>query len=263
MNNPSKVNVSNPFVFTHKTPLMQRLADLVRSGHTQYVMGTIPIEKAGFLAYKFETQFRTNIGKVEACRARQRGESSSRLLFLHQADNDHLTWVLLFQPGVTPDHSGQKWRDALTDKIILTNYELVRHTRAGSGKPAWTWRYTQKQYDLLRDAIISVVRSKQDESLRQVMHSIARSLGFAGIREQVKKLNALIRAEWKRRRAKSEAMPEPAYHGYTRRFADRGCRLSELRLSAGQKNMVSSGAKGAVSLSRGVMPHVGNGTVTG
>lgn len=240
------LNFSNPFVFTYKTPFLQRIADVVRSGHVQYVIGTIPLEKAGFLAHKFETQFKTHLGKVESCRARMRGEGSARLLFLHQSDNDHLTWVLLFHPGSAPDLSGQQWRDALTDKIILTGYELVRRTRSGSSKPAWTWRYTLKQYDLLRDSIVNAIRNKQDEGLRQLIHSISRSPGFAGIREQVKKLNELIQSEWKRRRAKSELMPATLHHGYARRLPDRGCRLSELRQSTGQNKRAASVSKRAV-----------------
>lgn len=235
MNQSTALNFSDPFIFTYKTPFMQRIADVVRSGHEQYVMGTIPMEKAGFLAHKFETQFKTHFSKVESCRARMRGEASARLLFLHQVGCDHLIWVLLFQPGSVPDTSGQKWRNALTDKIALTGYELVRHTRTGSSKPAWTWRYTLKQYDLLRDSIISAIRNKQDERLRQLIHSISRSPGFAGVRDQVKKLKDLIKAEWKRRRAKSEPMPTTPHHGYARRLPDRGCRLSELRLSSGQQ----------------------------
>lgn len=248
------LNFSNPFAFTYKTPFMQRIADVVRSGHLQYALGTIPLEKAGFLAHKFETQFKTHLGKVESCRARKRGEPSARLLFLLQADDDHLTWVLLFQPGSVPDQSGQKWRDALTDKIILTGYELVRHTRPGSKKPAWTWRYTLKQYDLLRDSIVSAIRNKQDEGLRQLIHSISRSPGFAGVRDQVKKLKDLIKAEWKRRRAKSEPMPTMPHHGYARRLPDRGCRLSELRLSTGRQAKHSASVTKRAAPSTAALP---------
>lgn len=254
MKKPSQ-NYSNPFIFEYKTPFMQRIADVVRAGHVLYVMGTIPVEKAGFLAHKFETQFQAHLSKIESCRARKRGEGSSRLLFLHQGNGEDLTWVLLFQPGSAPDQSGQKWRDVLTDKIILTGYELVRHTRAGSSKPAWTWRYTLKQYDLLRDSIVNAIRNKRDMDLRQLMHSISRSPGFAGIREQVKKLNELIQSEWKRRRAKSELMPATLHHGYARRLPDRGCRLSELRRSAGQSKHSASVAQRAAPLSREFVPH--------
>jgi hypothetical protein len=228
MKNRNATNIADPFIFRFKTAFMQRIADLVRSGHTQYVMGTIPISKAGFFAHKIEAQYHTDYSKLEACRARQRGEASARLLFLHQDGKELLIWFLLFHPGTTQDESGQNWRDAMVDRIVLTGYELVRRTRPGSNKPAWTWRYTLKQYDSLRDSIIAAIRNKHDLQLKQSIHSISRSPGFAGVREQVKKLYSILMSEWKRRRAKSEILPELPRHGYTRRIESRGCRLTEL-----------------------------------
>ena len=262
MEKSNAINYSNPFVFTYKTPFMQRIADIVRAGHTQYIMGTIPLNKAGFLAYKFENQFHTWRNKLQACRAKKDGEPSARLLFLHQAGNDHLTWVLLFHPGTKPDQSGQKWRDAFSDKIIVTGYELVRHTRKGSKKPSWSWRYTQKQYDLLRGSIVQAIRNKQDMELRQLIQSISRSPGFALVREQVKKLKALIQSEWKRRRAKSEPMPELPHHGYTRRLEDRGCRLSELRSSLTEKSArPAAKSNRTTQVLRERLPDIGKNTV--
>lgn len=229
MNSATNTNCSNPFVFTYKTPFMQRIADLVRSGHTKFTMGTISLNKAGFLAFKFETLFHTERSKLEACRARKNGRSSAKLLFLYHTEIEHLSWILLYQPGTTPDQSDQKWLDAITDRILITNYELVRHTRADSKNPAWSWRFSQKQYDLLRDLIVQAIRNKRDEDLMKLIKSISRSPGFALVREQVKKLKALIQSEWKRRRAKSEKMPVLPHHGYSRRLPDSGMRFIELR----------------------------------
>jgi len=226
MNSPATICL-DPFVFTYKTPFMQRIADLVRSGHTQYVQGAISTDKAGFFAGKMDSLLQTSRNKLQACRARKLGEASARLLFLQQANEKHLTWILLRNPGDKADHSGQDWKDALEDKITITGYELVRRTRPESKKPAWTWRYTQNQYDLICESIISTIRAKRDLELQQIIHSIVRSPGFAGVRDNVTKMRALISAEWKRRRAKSEAMPEIPRHGYTRRLEDAGCRLSE------------------------------------
>lgn len=237
MNSTTKTNCSNPFVFTYKTPFMQRIADMVRSGHTQFTMGTIPLNKAGFLAFKFEQMFHTGRSKLEACRARKNGESSARVLFLHHAEDEHLSWILLYQPGTVPDQSGQKWLDAITDKIVITNYQLVRHTRIGSKKPAWSWRYSPKQYGLLHNSIVQAIRAKRDTELVQLIGSISRSPGFALVREQVKKLKELVQSEWKRRRAKSETMPVLPHHGYSRRLVDRGCWLSELKTSISAKEL--------------------------
>jgi len=222
-------NISNPFVFKKKTPFMQRISDLVRSGHTQYVQGVISVEKAGFFSFKMEAQFQTNRSKVEAFRARKRGEGSARLLFLHHGDERFLTWILLYQPSNQPNKFETNWRDALEDKICLSGYELVRRTRLGAKKPAWTWRYTQGQYERIREGIIQSIRGKRDIALRQTIHSIARTPGFAGARDQVQNLFDLIKSEWRRRRAKSEPCPVLPKHGYARRLENHGCRLTELR----------------------------------
>ncbi len=68
----SSSNISDPFVFEGKTHYMQRIADLVRAGHSQYVMGAIPVKKAGFFASKMESAHHTHYScLVEACCARR------------------------------------------------------------------------------------------------------------------------------------------------------------------------------------------------
>jgi hypothetical protein len=219
----------NPFIFTYKTPFMQRISDFVRTGHTQYIMGTISVSKAGLFAQKFEKKFQTGRTNVETCRARQQGEHSARLLFLHQDSTPNLTWILLYFPGATPDQSGQKWRNALKDRINITGYELVRHTRQKSKKPAWTWRYEETRYIGLRDSILMAIRKTHELELNKLIHTLVRSPGFAAVRAQVKKLLTLLQSEWKRRHAKTDTMPEIPKHGYTRRLKDKGCFLLELK----------------------------------
>jgi hypothetical protein len=225
---PAPTAPRNPFIITKKTVFMQRIADLVRTGHTLYVQGTIPLEKAGFLAAKFEQRFHVERNKLEASRARKRGEHSARLLFWLPDDSEQVHWILLFCPGSVIDTT-EKWRNALSDRIHLTGYELVRLTKAGAGHPVWTWRYTRTRYDELREAVVQAIRRKRDDELRQLIHTLWRSPGFAGIRAQVKKIADVIRAEWKRARSKSEVMPEiPAHLGYVRRLRDVGKPWSEL-----------------------------------
>jgi hypothetical protein len=219
---------ANCFVHTKKTPYMQRISDLVRSGHTQYVLGQVLLRKAGYLAGKFSEILNVNEHKVAACRTRQQGRSTSRLLFLQSSDPDVLHWILLHRPGKEPDRVGQNWRDAITDRIVLTGYELVRHTRPGAHQPAWTWRYTTARFDELRESIIRSIRAKDDKELMRLLALVARSPGFAQVRVQVKKLQHAARMEWKRIRRMSEPMPEIPKHGYVRRIGDVGARLEEL-----------------------------------
>jgi hypothetical protein len=225
---PAPTAPRNPFILAKKTVFMQRIADLVRNGHNLYVQGVIPIEKAGFLAAKFEQRFQVERNKLEASRARKRGEHSARLLFWLQDDAEQVHWILLYCPGSVIDET-EKWRNALSDRIQLTGYELVRLTREGADHPAWTWRYTRTRYEELREAVVQAIRRKRDDELRQLIHTLWRSPGFAGIRAQVKKVGDVIRAEWKRTRGKGDQMPEiPARLGYVRRLPDVGALWADL-----------------------------------
>jgi hypothetical protein len=193
-----------------------------------YVQGVIPLAKAGFLAAKFEQRFQVGRNKLEASRARKRGEHSARLLFWLPDDDEQVHWILLYCPGSVIDNT-EKWRDAIADRILLTGYELVRQTKPGADHPVWTWRYTRQRHDDLREAVVQAIRRRRDDELRRLIHTLWKSPGFAGIRAQVKKFREIIKNEWKRARKKGEEMPEiPAHLGYVRRLPDVGKRLSDL-----------------------------------
>lgn len=216
-------------VLTKKTALMQRLADLVRSGHRYYVEGQIPLEKAGYLAGKMDGLYRVGQDKLRASRQRKTGAASFRLLMLATEGEANLRWYLLRTDGtMPPEAEREKWRDALVDRITLTGYELVRVTKPGTSAPAWTWRYTKDREQDLRNALLRAIRAKRDDELRQLIHDIWRTPGFSAAREQVKKMSELIRKDWKRSRG-SDPLPEiPARLGYVRRLPDVGLKLSEL-----------------------------------
>ena len=223
---------SDHFVFSKKTAFMQRAADLVRSGHTAYVQGQIGIDKAAFLVQKFETRYSISMTKLQASRARQAGNASTRLLFLAQEScEDQLHWLLLHYPGDVADIT-ERWRDAISDRITITGYELVRLTKPNESNPVWTWRYSRTRHDELRSQFIACIRQKRDRDLSQLILTIWRTPGFHGAREQVKKFSDLIKAEWKRSRGAEEAIPEiPSRIGYVRRLPDVGMRLEALRRS--------------------------------
>lgn len=220
------------FVFTKKAPFMQRVADLVRNGHTRYVQGEVPISKAAALHAKFSRLYDCHLGKLEASRRRKAGFATSRLLLLWQEGADRLSWLLLATEGRFESGADklEAWRDALTDRISLTGYELVRLTKPQEPRPVWTWRYTKARQEELRLALISAIRRKDGRSLDQLIHSIWRSPGFAGVRDQIKKFGDLIRSEWKRARKEGEPLPDiPARIGYVQRLPDKGMSLSKLK----------------------------------
>ena len=216
------------FVFTKKTAYMQRIADVVRTGHHWHVSGVVPMGKVGSLYDKFSRLYNVDISKLEASRKRKVGYASARLFLLHQEDAQDLRWILLKTDGravVDGTEKLEHWQYALDadQRVTVTGYELVRITKAHAQRPVWTWRYTKEREAALRNGLVLIIRQKSDQGLRELIHTLWRSPGFAGIRMQVKKLGDLIRSEWKRSRGKGEVMPEiPARLGYVRRLKDVG-----------------------------------------
>jgi hypothetical protein len=224
-----KKPTTDPFVFTKKTPYMQRISDLVRLNHNRYICGQIPIKKVKYFSEKMNFLYRCFDGKVTAHRNRLKGYSSARLLLYYPADSTHVTWILLVTPGewFTPDSGNEKWLDPAIDRINVTGYELVRHIRSGNSNPSWTWRYTVARYNELRDIIIQSIRRRHMHEVNQTIQSVWRSPAFAGIREQIKKIAKLIISEWERSGVGDP--PElPAGLGYVRRIPDKGVALSKI-----------------------------------
>ena len=217
---------------TSKVVFMQRIADLVRTGHTQYVCGKVPILKANALAKKFDLAYKTNITKLEQSRKRKRGEASARTLFwMPGKDAEEIMWVLLVSPGQLPaEGEKEKWQDALDRKsrVKVEGYELVRITKPEEPKPVYSWRYEREVLQAWRDSVVHAIRIKRDDELRKHIHNLWRSPGFAGVRMQVKDIANLIKSEFKRSRP-NDLMPElPARLGYVRRLASKGISLNEV-----------------------------------
>jgi hypothetical protein len=224
------------FVFTKKTSFMQRIADLVRSGHTRYTMGTIAIGKAAHLADKFSSMYTVNLPRLQAGRRREKGEATARLLWWYDENKPEiLTWILLVTEGQLMLDGQEKWQDPLESKqrIHLTGYELVRINKPTEPKPVWTWRYDKQRLEDLRYEVVKAIRQRHDHDLERLIAMLWKSPGFAGIREQVKAVGLLIKTDWKRIRKDGEIMPElPKHLGYVQRLADKGKKLSELKKTA-------------------------------
>lgn len=220
--------VIDPFIICKKAVYMQRISDLVGLGYSRYIVGQIPAEKAGFFAAKMHLFYCSYDTKLVAHRKRKLGLASSRLLYYAPGEESQLYWILLLTPGdwPSPHRGNEKWLDPTQERIALTGYELVRHIRAGNAKPSWTWRYNARRNDELREAIILSIRRHHNQELVQLIDTIWRSPAFAGVREQVKKFAALIKAEWTRTGVGD--MPElPKGLGYVRRLPDKGMVLSK------------------------------------
>jgi hypothetical protein len=219
----------NWFVLTKKVAFMQRLSDCARHGYFHYVRGEVTPEKAGYFSSKMDEIYEVGVTRLERSRKRKT-HATYRLLMFHQESHQKLTWILMRTEGTPKLGDKEKWRDLRKERIVLTGYELVRKTRKESSKPAWTWGWTKDDEHFLRDSLIRAIRTKRDDQVRQLIHSISRAPGFSYARDQAKKFRQLTRAEWKRSRG-SDPLPEiPERLGYVRRIPDIGMKLSELGL---------------------------------
>ena len=79
--------------------------------------------------------------------------------------------------------------------------------------------------------MLEVVRGGNDFVVQQLVDDLMSTPGFAGVREQVKKLRSLFRAEWKRRRGDRVAPVIPRQR-FVQRLKNRGSKLSLLRKQA-------------------------------
>lgn len=223
------------FIFTKKTSFMQRCADLVRSGHTRYTMGTITIEKAAGLAEKFGRLYEPNMPRLQASRRRAKGEATARLLWWFDENNSVLIWILLVTGGRLIVDGLEKWQDPADSKqrIKITGYELVRITKQKENNPVWTWRYEKQRLQDLRNEVINSIRHRHDNDLKRLIGVLWKSPGFSGIRTQVFAIGLMIKTDWKRIRKAGEVMPElPKHLGYVQRLKDKGELFSELNKRA-------------------------------
>jgi hypothetical protein len=229
---------SNPWLFTKKTVWMQRVSDAVKAGAAHYIQGSTKLEKVPFLVQKFASRYPTNLVSRTDLAARKRGETVQRWIG-YVNDSGMVNWCLFVWPGTDFDPRSDAWQDPKTQRLRHSGYELVRITKPGAKLPVLTWRYQKDQFERLHDEIVQIIRLRQDARLEQIIYSLHRSPGFAGVRTQVKKLWDIIRAEWKRTRSKSEVMPEiPKNIGYVRRLPDVGAMWSDLMKTQPTKGAV-------------------------
>lgn len=193
----------DPLVPTTVTAAMRLLLLDVSRGHTQYVSGTVPADRAQALAARFHERYGLAGDKVQKSRRRAKGQAVFALHLFPQAGTTDLYWWLLRTDGDHPLLSLERWRDAADVRTAISwwdRYELVRepvpvaHRKklAGpAGKPlkpvTWTWRFRRQVMDEIRAHIRHCVQHP-DDRLAQLVRSLAAAPGWRQMRAQVKQL---------------------------------------------------------------------------
>ena len=217
------------FVFTSKFAFMQRMADYVRTGHQAYISGRTDTEKMHATFDKLVQAYPVFNDRLKAFRARQQGHPTGRLFMYQNPEQPEVVhWTLLMHAKVGQLPTSEKWKHAedAHNRITLTGYELVRVTKEGLSKPAWTWRYQAQRYQDLRDSIVAAIRSNRDQDLKIAIKTLFGTPGFSGNREQVKKIVELLKTEWKLRHPDRPLPDMPPILYFLQRVADKGVFLA-------------------------------------
>lgn len=225
---PLRHSSFDPPILLRKSAYMQRIADHARGGYTRFTAGTVPVERTAALARKFRDLYLVDMSKHRRYRRKREGLGNAYLLFWigeHGAAGPLHFVLQVTAEGDHPARSLERLRDATKERLEVTGYELVRVPRRPRGQSArgcapvnitgptsgvlsWTWRISSDGYQRARDRVRQAVRAPDDLRLRQVWNSLHRSPGFGPVRDQVKKLLALVAAEWQR--VKRGPLPVPA-----------------------------------------------------
>jgi hypothetical protein len=222
---------------------MQRIADCVRRGYHWHTSGVVRPERAGALLGKFEALYAVNIHRNTRWRRRRRGVAAAVFYLYRQpvwrddtrrsagdAAGEALGWSLLLTDGESP----ARHLEALTlatevrTSIRIGPYELVRRSRPGQSRPAWTYRMTPEYYETYRGRALRSARGDPGEPSRTLLRDLYGQPGFAGIRSQVGLIVGLFRREFRRRHPRGVMAPSLPRLGYVQRLATTGIWLSDL-----------------------------------
>lgn len=224
-----------PYVHIKSAVWMQRVVDLVRTGHYWYIAGVCPLERLPELHEKLDRIYDHSMTRMQASRHRRAGGSTSRFLSVISPDSPDgpvVDWILLRTNGDLPPLAKdirERWRDARKDRIEYQYYEIFQMTKVGVGKPVWTWRFKRDYVRAARVAILIVIKNNRLDMVNYFLRPIFKSPGFAGIRQEVKKFRELVVSEWRKGGKPINKMPEmPPIVGYIRKLADKTEKVSVL-----------------------------------
>ena len=187
-------------VYRYKTDVMRKLQHYVSHGYENYVTGIVHPRKIRSLIYKLDDRYNFNLTTQQRYRARIKGLANVQFLAWQKSDSEIYFWVLSTSgESLFFDLESKNIKSASSkkDRIELTGYELLQ-LPARNRPASWTWRMQKANYETWIFRIQNTVRHRSDDGLRQIVWSLSRSPGFAGIRNQVLGLKKLIQAELRR-----------------------------------------------------------------
>lgn len=209
----------SPSVCIHKTDVMQEMQHYVSHGYYYWTTGAVHVMRALSLAHKFDHHYQVSSDRNRRARTRAIGQATSVFILYPSSDSAMFSWWLLASEGAGNVHVMEVLKDTRLPGERLcwgADYELAKATKAGRGKPFWSWRMTGTCWAGWQERIRRAGRSQNDAHMRQVIYSLYRVPGFATNRSQVGKLVALAKKEWRHAHRVASFPPTPKTLGYVR-----------------------------------------------
>jgi hypothetical protein len=233
---------SQLMIFTRKGPFLQACMDAARHHH-RYMTGSVDVEKVAELHAKMSRKYDLDLEKVAAYRLRKSGKATCRMLIYkfphsYSTETDELglpvpnrfcQWVMFATEGTHPiGDPGDVWRDFREDRLTtIGGLEMYLHVRRKDPEnpqkkvsgPSWSWRFTAEYYSALRNNLIASIKRREEWHLKLIIDSAKKTPGLAGVRDQLKKLAALVKGEWRRTMGDAKLPELPTEFGYQRRVS--------------------------------------------
>lgn len=170
---------------------LTRILDSVTRGYTRYATGSVQASKALKLAQKFHDLYGIGCTPAQRIMRRQHGRASALLVLLWHEDAERVSWCLMATSG-TGLEAEKDMKDALAEKLVFEDYQLVR--RAKDGRTTWTFKRTKAAMA----AWVALVRDQAQKhhmgAVRDTLQRAANQPGFQGVREQTFTLIELARS---------------------------------------------------------------------
>lgn len=184
------------------------------------VFADIPVKKLDSIKEKFLKRY-SDLSRSRdfAWKLRKRNLPSHKLVIFKPDGEKDIEGFFVLMTSL-PDES-ERWLDARErhSRVVVYGYELVRHTRPGKAKPAWSWRIEAKQFNHYVELLKDAVAKRKDEWLERFIEGTRRWPGFALVRKQHRELGRIYFWTWKRTRKGDPVVPWPRLTYVTRRSA--------------------------------------------
>lgn len=182
---------------------LQQIQRLAVNGYFAYRLFVVKGDKLPSLVKRLQRAYALNPSSQQACRAKLVGKASAHLLIYPNIDDyqsQDFMCVLMVSEGVHPAYASEILSDLRLrrERLCVFGYELVQKPNARD-KLSFTFRLSAEYFNALQSELIQAVRHKDAVHMADVVNQINYLTPFNGVKQQKRRLRALLIAEYERR----------------------------------------------------------------